>query len=282
MSLLTPAIRVWVGAIVIYVGHSLTQRGPMDWAYKTMLTALAVATVLMTTRIFGRRAAGVLAGLPTISGPAYVWVALDQGSEFASRAAVGGIAACGLFALFSVAYERLGRRYGPIGTLLTSLSMVGALASLISASNLAVWFVLGYAVAMCVLALYVLPNPPATSNAPKPHRVDLVLTAFVAGITSAFVNAYADSLGEFWCGVVASLPIISASVAVHQHTTATQHDVQRFLRGYVLGLVSKAFFAAAFSVAILYNAIGAATVVALLACAGSVFAVKLALGATQR
>jgi hypothetical protein len=237
----------------------------MDWSSawgsggcKAILTALVVAAVLMTVRIFGRRAAGVLAGLPTISAPAFVWVAMDRGAEFASQTAVGGIAACGLFALFSVTYERVGRRVCPMASLLVSLGMVGILAALVPVANQPTWFVLGGAVAMCALALSILPNPSVTSQMVKRHRFDLVATAIIAGIASALITVYAEFLGAFWCGIVASLPIISASVVVHQHTTASQRDVQRFLRGYVLGLIGKAFFAAAFSVVILYGTVAVA------------------------
>jgi hypothetical protein len=244
----------------------------MDWGYKAMLTALAVAAVLMTVRVFGRRAAGVLAGLPIITAPAFVWVAMDQGAEFASRTAVGGIAASGLLAVFAVAYERLGRRAGPIVTLMVSLATVGVLAALVPIANQPAWFVLGGAVALCALALMVLPTPSVSSHNPKHRRFDLVLTALVAGLASALVSVYAETLGAFWCGVAASLPIISASVAVHQHATASQRDVQRFLRGYVLGLIGKAFFAACFSVAILYFAVSIAFVAAMLLSAAALCA----------
>jgi hypothetical protein len=236
----------------------------MDWRYKAMLTALAVATVLMTVRIFGRRAAGVLAGLPTISAPTFVWLALERGAEFASHTAVGGIAACGLFALFSVAYERLGRYAGPIATLAVSLGLAGVIAAVAPISNQPIWLVLCGAVATCLLALFVLPNPSVTTRVAKCHRIGILLTATTAGIASALVSANAEALGAFRCGIVASLPIISVSVVVHQHATASQRDVQRFLHGYVLGLIGKAFFAAAFSVAILYSVVSVALVAAVI------------------
>jgi hypothetical protein len=253
----------------------------MDWGHKAMLTALAVAAVLMTVRLFGRRAAGVLAGLPIITAPALVWIAMDHGAAFASRTAVGGIAASGLLAVFAVAYERLGRYAGPIVTLMASLATVGVLAALVPVANQPAWFVLGGAVALCALALTVLPKPSVSSHNPKHRRFDLVLTALVAGIASALVSAYAETLGAFWCGVAASLPIISASVAVHQHATASQRDVQCFLRGYVLGLIGKAFFAATFSVAILHSAASVATIVALFVCGMSIVVVTRALQATR-
>jgi hypothetical protein len=264
MSLITGEPRVESDANVAgdLAIRSRKRKRKMDWGYKATLTAFAVATVLMTVRIFGRRAAGVLAGLPTISAPAFVWIAMDRGAEFASQTAVGGIAACGLFALFSVTYERLGRNAGPIVTLLASLGIVGALAALAPTLNQPLWLVLGAAVAACVLALSVLPNPSITSHVPKCRRFDIFLTAITAGIASAIVTANAEALGAFWCGIAASLPIISTSVVVHQHATASQHDVQRFLRGYVLGLIGKAFFAAAFSVAVLYCTVSVAMLAA--------------------
>jgi hypothetical protein len=281
MSLFTSLIRVLGDANAIHDSRALAIRSckrkrrkgkeKMNWGYKAMLTALAVAMVLMTIRFFGRRAAGILAGMPIISAPAFVWITLDRGAEFASRTAIGGIAACGLFALFSVAYERLGRHAGPSVTLMASLGIVAALAALAPAPDLPAWLVLGGAVAACALALSVLPNPSITSQSAKRHRLDILLTAITAGIASAAISANAEALGAFWCGIAASLPIISASVVVHQHATASQRDVQRFLRGYVLGLIGKAFFAAAFSAAILYSAAGVALIAALVLSASTLF-----------
>lgn len=86
----------------------------MDWAYKAVLTATTVALLLAVAQLFGRRLAGILAGLPTVTGPALVWLALDHGTDFAVEAALGSVAASALCGLFAVGYVRAGRRFGPV------------------------------------------------------------------------------------------------------------------------------------------------------------------------
>lgn len=53
----------------------------MDWSNKAMLTAATVAALLALARLFGHRLAGILAGLPTVTGPALLWLALDHGAD---------------------------------------------------------------------------------------------------------------------------------------------------------------------------------------------------------
>lgn len=82
----------------------------MDWAYKAMLTALAVAAVLMVATLFSRRLSGLLAGLPVITAPALLWLAHERGAEFAALSATGSVAASAAAALFAVTYA--GRHAG--------------------------------------------------------------------------------------------------------------------------------------------------------------------------
>lgn len=52
-------------------------------AARGLIAAQAVAALLLVARQGGRGMAGLLAGLPTVTGPALVWLVLDQGPVFA-------------------------------------------------------------------------------------------------------------------------------------------------------------------------------------------------------
>lgn len=54
----------------------------MDWGHKAVLTAAMVALLLIGGRAFGRRFAGALAGLPTVTGPALIWLAMEFGADY--------------------------------------------------------------------------------------------------------------------------------------------------------------------------------------------------------
>ena len=98
----------------------------MDWGYKAMLTATTVALLLTVAQLFGRRLAGVLAGMPTVTGPALLWLALEHGSSYAFEAGLGSVVGCALCALFAYAYVQASRASGPwlAAALATAASML--------------------------------------------------------------------------------------------------------------------------------------------------------------
>jgi len=220
----------------------------MDWGYKAMLTMVSVALVLLVAEGFGRRLAGLIAGLPIITAPALLWVASEHGAAFAASSAVGSITACGLMAVFAFSYERISRRRGPAASLAVSLGAAAVVAvptaTFVDNPLKAILFAL-----LCgVLALSLLPvSRPSALPKPRRARAGIVYTAAAAGLVSLGAATVASAFGPFWAGVVAALPIISAAALANQHLTATHGDIQRFLRGYVAGLSGKALFALIFA-----------------------------------
>lgn len=222
---------------------ALPALGAMPWGYRALVTALTVLLALAIASSLGRRFAGIVAGLPVITAPSLLWVAQAQGAAHAAKAAYGSIAAVGLAAVFAVTYERLSRRHGPAASLAASLAVPGLLAvplaTLAAADGMTVVVI---ACVLCIVALWVLPR--GTASAPRRRLPgELLWTGLTAGVISAAIGAAAGLLPAFWCGLLATLPLISSAVLVHQHLTATSGDRQAFLRGYVAGLLGKIAFA---------------------------------------
>jgi hypothetical protein len=247
----------------------------MEWINKALLTAAIVALLLGASTRFGRRGAGLLAGLPTITGPALWWLAVEHGHDYAGQAAVGSVAACGLCALFALAYERASRRLGAFTALAVaclaaalSLPLLQALSGDLSSALAIAGLVAGGA---CVLMSDRGIEPAASARpAASSRRHDIALTALVAGAVSGVVAWAAPATGPFWAGVLASPPLLAAAVAVHEHASAGHDTAQRFLRGYVAGLIGRAAFAAGF--ALLVAPFGVATATLVATAVGCVFA----------
>jgi hypothetical protein len=238
----------------------------MDWGYKAMLTTVSVALVLLVAQTFGRRLAGLLAGLPIITAPALLWVASEHGAAFAARAAVGSIAACGLMALFALAYERASRRHGPALSLavgIGTIALIGAPAAALAGHPLRA---LAFTLACCWLAARLLPVSSASAVPARRLRGEFLYTTIMAGLVSIVAAQVARAFGPYWAGVMAALPVISAAALVNQHLTATHEDIRRFLRGYVAGLSGKALFALTFAAAVV--AVGATAALVLAAVVG--------------
>ncbi|MFO0433569.1 MAG: hypothetical protein ACK50G_03735 [bacterium] len=222
----------------------------MDWGYKAVLTAMTVAAVLMMAQPFGRRLAGLVAGLPVITAPSLLWLALEQGGAYAAHCAIGSAAACGAGAIFALIYERAARRHGPLLTLTLALASGGAVAlllALLTAGSFGLPLALLSACALGTFALRALPAAPAGAQPLRPLRGQLLLTAALAGVVSGVLALAAPWLGAFWAGLLAALPIISSAVLLHQHVTASHGDRQRFLQGYTTGQLGNAVFAGVFA-----------------------------------
>lgn len=228
----------------------------MDWAYKAVLTATTVALLLAVAQLFGRRLAGILAGLPTVTGPALVWLALDHGTDFAVEAALGSVATSALCGLFAVGYERASRRFGPVVAVLAA-----CMASLAPLPLLVGWssapgsplLLLCAVMTVCVLCVAWIPATSARRDiVAQPSRrraLELWITAGVSGLVSGVTALAAPQVGPFWAGVLASPPLIAAAVAINLHVTAPSRSdgaVARFLRGYAAGLIGRSGFAALF------------------------------------
>ena len=237
----------------------------MDWMSKAVLTAGIVAMLLAVSMRLGRRGAGLLAGLPTVTGPALWWLAAEHGHDYAGQAAIGSVAACALCALFALAYERASRHMGALAALALACT-----ATLLPAPALqALSGNLGTALAIAALAAAgacVLMSDADAAMPARPRRSrgehDIVVTALVAGTVSGGVAWAAPAIGPFWAGVLASPPLIAAAIAVHEHASAGHGTAQRFLHGYVAGLIGRVAFAAGFAVLIAPLGAPAATLVA--------------------
>jgi hypothetical protein len=249
----------------------------MDWGYKAVLTAMTVAAVLMTAQLFGRRLAGLIAGLPVIAAPSLLWIAAEQGAAYAARCAVGSLAACGAAAVFALIYERVARRHGlllSMGAALGGGGLVALVLALLTRGEHGLAIALLATTALCAAALLYLPDAPAVARPARRLRGELLLTATLAGAVSAVIALYSPLLGPFWSGLLASLPIISSAVLVQQHLTEPHADRRRFLRGYATGLVGKAAFATAF--AAVAAQVGAALAMALAAVVGIAVSIGMA------
>jgi hypothetical protein len=227
--------------------------------FKAAITALTVAALLLLAEWRGRRAAGLLAGLPTVTGPALFWLAIDQGPAFAVEASDGAVAAGAACAWFAVAYAGVSRQrawpWALVAALAASLLAAPLLGQLASTTGGLLLLVLAVC-AVCIRALdapalHVWPAAALASRGlgrPVTRRVTLEVlqVAGVSGAVSALVSFGASHIAAFWVGWLSSPPLIAGLVAVQLHRAAGAGAVAVFLRGYVGGLIGRSAFAALF------------------------------------
>lgn len=224
----------------------------MEWLAKAALSTAAVAALLFVAQRFGRRAAGLMTGLPTVTAPALGWLSLEHGAGFAAQAAEAGVAAGALCALFAWVYAAaVGAGHGRW----TALA-AGTAASALPMPWLATWpldiglWVL-LAMPACLAACWGLrrggpPAGPATPGAALCGRRSLALTSGVAGLLTLASGWIAPGLGAFAAGFATSAPVLAALIALCLHGTSDVPSVRRFLTGYADGLIGRTLFIALF------------------------------------
>lgn len=233
-----------------------------------VLTAVLVGALLLVALRWGRGAAGLLAGLPTVTGPALLWLALDRDTAFAVGAAAGAVAAGIACALFAVGYGLACRRQP--AAMAVGLATAAAALPLPWLDQphwpLALWLALASAAAVTgqgALSLLAAAQRAGAGRASAPvaasarARGGWLTTAAVSGLVSAVAAALAGALGPFWAGMLTSPPLLAAAVAVELHRRGNVGETLTFLRGYAAGLLGRGLFVATFGA--LVPAAGAAS-----------------------
>lgn len=216
----------------------------MDALFKGLVTACMVWALLMAARRFGGRCAGLLTGLPTVSGPALLWMALDHGASHASLGAAGAVVGAIGCAAFARGYIWAGRGAGGLRAL--GLAVAAGAAGLVLGWLWAPSLV--WAVPAATLAVWALQRlePPRNVETRPDACASPLFTALVAGAITIVVTVAFGRLDAHSAGVITSLPIIAAAVAMRQHRLGGDGAAHRFLDGYLTGLIGRIAFSGSF------------------------------------
>ncbi|WP_394841955.1 hypothetical protein LZC95_33375 [Pendulispora brunnea] len=204
---------------------------------KLLLVPLLLVLVSWTARRYGPRVSGIVTGLPVVSGPISLFLAVGNGARFASGAAPGALAGLGGVGAFCGAYAWASRRATwpralacGLGGFLVAAVLLQHVSATLGALSLAA---LGMLIAVRWMLAFrseedaeVAIVPPA-AHWELPARIALA-TGIVVGLTSA-----AERLGPSSSGVFSTLPVLSAVVAVFTHARGGGQAVRTFLTGVV-------------------------------------------------
>lgn len=204
-------------------------------ALKLILTPTLIAAATLAERRWGARAGGLISGLPLTSGPVSLFLALEQGPEFAARAAhamVLGPTAC---AAFAATYAQTSRSAGwpwcaAAGILAyggAALALCGTTAPLAASATIT-----GLAI---LLALRATPNIDADARPLRPIRFDIPLRALLATAMVVSITLGATALGPTGSGLLAPFPAFAGTMTTFAHVRGGRSRALGTLRGVLLG-----------------------------------------------
>ena len=226
-------------------------------AVRILLAPCFVVMVSLVARRFGARIGGVVAGLPVIAGPILLVLAVQHGSPFASRAAVGVLLGMVGLAAFVLAYVATARWVGWPGAVAVAYAAFAL--AVVAMRPVSVGPLLAFVIACgaLILTLGLLPRPRYPARTPLPHaRWDLPFRAVCTTLAVVTVTAIATTLGPHLSGLITSLPIITAVLAAFTHAHRGRDEAARLLRGFTIGFFAYAAFC--FVVAIAVRPLGIA------------------------
>ena len=220
---------------------------------KLMITPALIAGTTMATRRWGPVVGGLLVGLPVMSAPVSVFLALEQGREFATTAARSTLLASIALAAYSVAYAVSARRYGWRASIVLSLLSYFVLIAFFSKATFSLivstLLVAGLTLAGCLIVKPVAVNVPALA-APRwdlPFRMTAA-TAIVVTITQL-----SSALGPEISGLLSTFPVFVSVMSIFSHKLYGSAPIQQFQRGVLLANFSFGTFFVTVSLALSHS-----------------------------
>jgi hypothetical protein len=211
-------------------------------ALKLTLTPVLILAASLAGRRWGQTVGGWLVALPLTTGPVTFFLAMEQGTGFAARAAEGALGGAAAEACFCLAFGAFAGRSWAFALLAGSLAFVAA-GIPIGATRLGLPLAATLAVASLALALWLLPRrvaaEPATVRLPAwdlPGRM-AVATVLVLAITSA-----ASLLGPRLSGLISTFPVFGAVLGIFAMRQQGAAAARQVMRGVLAGLFSFAAF----------------------------------------
>lgn len=209
---------------------------------KLVVTPLLIAAATLVARRWGHGVGGWLAGFPLTSAPVSVFLAVEQGPDFAGAAATGTLLGLTALAVFCLVYGRAARHVGWAGSASAGLAAFGVCLAVLSAvpASLSAAFAL-----VCVslaLAAALLPATADTVSRVKPPPWDLPLRMAVATAVVLLLTAAARQIGPILSGLLSPVPIFLLVLAVFAQLSEGPAACVRVLRGGVMGSFAFAVF----------------------------------------
>ncbi|HEX9117252.1 MAG TPA: hypothetical protein VGA61_14380 [Anaerolineae bacterium] len=209
---------------------------------KLFLTPLMIGAVTLAGRRWGPGVSGWLMGFPLTSAPVSLILALQDGSAFAARAAIGTLGGQASVCLFCLAYGWLALNWDwPIaagGAILAFL-----LATLIW-SRFALALLPTFAVVLLMIGLigWKLPKRRAPAEPVAAPRWDMPARMVIAATFVLLLTSLAATLGPQLSGLLSPFPIFGVIMATFAHRQLGAAAAIRLLRGVVLGSFAFASF----------------------------------------
>jgi hypothetical protein len=241
--------------------------------FKVAVPPVLVALMSLIARRWGATVGGLIMGLPWMTGPVLLFLALDKGLEFAVKAAVGVELGAICIGAYILGYGLVARVAPWFIAVLAGASAFAAAAYVTQSVQLLLWQAALAGVGSLLAAYAILPKPRRALVAAPPPGWDIPARMAVTFALVAAILYSADRLGAQLSGIVSSYPVILTVVGSFTHYQNGYESVLRVLRGISLSLIGFCLFFAVVGFSL--PAVGLGSAFALAAAASICFSAGL-------
>jgi hypothetical protein len=222
-----------------------------------------IGAVTLAGRRWGPAVAGWLSGFPIVTGPILLFVALEQGPQFASVTAAGALAGGLAWLSFALSYAWAATRMPWLLSLLSGLSayLVIGMAMVISAPPFALIAVM--VVAAVLLAPFLFPRMTESIRPATSSVIELCARMIAGGVLTVSVTHLSPVLGPKFSGLFAVFPVMGIVIAAFSHRASGNVFTIRLLRSMVYGFYAFTAFCLTLTLALHAMGVGAAFSLAL-------------------
>jgi hypothetical protein len=218
------------------------RRLPSSLLLKLLVTPSLIAAATLVGRRWGPALSGWLVGLPLTSAPVVFFLALENGTSFATAAALGVVLGVASQAVFAVAYSRVVSRAGWLTGVAAGSAGFAAATLVFQAVRFPAAAELVLVVASLLVAIAIIRRPLLASVVGRVQRGDLPLRMVVATALVVGLTAIAPQLGPHLTGLLSPFPVYAAILAVFAHRLGGAPAAVAVWRGLLFGLFSFAAF----------------------------------------
>lgn len=203
---------------------------------------LFLAAATLAARRWGETIGGLIIALPLVSGPISVFLAAENGAQFAVNAGLGSLAGTAALAYFGFTYAS----FCPKGRLLAvalGLFVFASVSFILDALRLSLPWLFLVTIFSIVLMSRLTPVRKEKAQKRQPMKHDLLMRMGFMAVMTIAVTVAAPFIGPSVSGIVSSLPLMALTMALFaQPKGRSPSEAQKVMKGLVSGLMSTAVF----------------------------------------
>lgn len=230
--------------------------------FKIFLAPALIALVSLAGRKWGPGVSGWLLGIPLNSGPILFFLVLEQGTQFASRTAVGSLLGILAWAAFTLTYAYTCVKLSWWFSTLIGWMVYFVVAALLLLVTLSVFSAFIAVSAVLALTVWAFPKAVLLRSKTTYRWNDLCLRMATASFMVVTLTGFAKLLGPKASGILSAFPAYTTILAVFSHRQGAEATVH-VLKGVAVGLYTAATFFLILSPALLHLSTTAAFALAI-------------------